>query len=136
MALALPALNGVTEAEFVAALGAVFEHAPWVAAMAAAGRPYATLADLHAALRAAVEAAPDSRRLALLTGHPELAGRAARAGTIAAASLSASDSRRATMRSTMASTSSPSSCSTSHNSAARSPALSPSPLIARSIRAG
>ena len=87
MTLALPALNGMTAAEFVATLGAVFEHAPWVAGAIADRRPFATLADLHAALRAAVEAAPDGRRLALLTGHPELAGRAARAGTIAAASI-------------------------------------------------
>jgi 2-oxo-4-hydroxy-4-carboxy-5-ureidoimidazoline decarboxylase len=83
----LGALNAMPEADFVAALGAVYEHAPWVAAGAAASRPFATVEALAAAMRAVVEAAPDARRLALLTGHPELAGRAARDGRIAPASV-------------------------------------------------
>lgn len=87
MTLSLDALNEASPAEIVAALGAVFEHAPWVAEAAAEGRPHATVQALFAGMRAAVEAAPEASRLALLTGHPELAGRAARAGTMAAASI-------------------------------------------------
>ena len=43
---------------FVAALGEVFEHAPWVAQAAAAGRPYATVAALHDAMIGAVRREP------------------------------------------------------------------------------
>lgn len=87
MTVNLSALNAASPAAFVATLGAVFEHAPWVAEGAAAGRPYATVTALFSAMRVTVEGADDARRLALLTGHPELAGPAARAGRIAAASI-------------------------------------------------
>jgi 2-oxo-4-hydroxy-4-carboxy-5-ureidoimidazoline decarboxylase len=83
MTISLNDLNGMPEDGFVASLGAVFEHAPWVAEAAAKDRPFETVAALHAAMCAAVEAAPESRRHALLAGHPELAGRAARDGAIA-----------------------------------------------------
>lgn len=87
MTITLADLNAMEEAEFVAALGAVFEHAPWVARGAAGARPFATVGALSSAMRATVEAAPDADRFALLTGHPELAGRAARDGTIAPDSI-------------------------------------------------
>ncbi|GEP11151.1 2-oxo-4-hydroxy-4-carboxy-5-ureidoimidazoline decarboxylase [Methylobacterium gnaphalii] len=87
MPLTLSALNEASDSEFVAALGAIFEHAPWVAEAAAQRRPFASVEALFAAMRAAVEAADEAHRLALLTGHPELAGRAARAGRIAADSV-------------------------------------------------
>ena len=87
MTLTLSALNAAPLPDFVAALGAVFEHAPWVAEGAAAARPFATVEALFSAMRATVETADDARRLALLTGHPELAGRAARDGTIAPDSI-------------------------------------------------
>jgi 2-oxo-4-hydroxy-4-carboxy-5-ureidoimidazoline decarboxylase len=87
MTLTLSALNAASLPDFVAALGAVFEHAPWVAEGAAGARPFATVEALFSAMRATVETADDARRLALLTGHPELAGRAARAGTIAPDSI-------------------------------------------------
>lgn len=87
MKIPLTDLNTMPEAAFVAALGAIFEHAPWVAQAAAARRPFDTVAALHAGLCAAVTSAPDALRHALLAGHPELAGRAARAGMIAADSI-------------------------------------------------
>ncbi|MCJ2124387.1 2-oxo-4-hydroxy-4-carboxy-5-ureidoimidazoline decarboxylase [Methylobacterium sp. J-077] len=83
MTFSLADLDGMPETDFVAALGAVFEHAPWVAWAAAARRPFGTVAALHAAMCAVVEAAPEATRHALLAGHPELAGRAARDGAIA-----------------------------------------------------
>jgi len=85
--IALTDLDAMPEADFVAALGAVYEHAPWVAAGAAALRPFGTVEALADAMRAVIEAASDEARLALLVGHPELAGRAARAGRIAQASV-------------------------------------------------
>lgn len=75
-------LDAMPEADFVAALGAVFEHAPWVARAAFSARPFPTVAALYAAMHDAVQSSADERRYALLVGHPELAGRAARDGAI------------------------------------------------------
>jgi 2-oxo-4-hydroxy-4-carboxy-5-ureidoimidazoline decarboxylase len=84
--ITLDALNAVPLATFVEVLGAIFEHAPWVAERAAAGRPFATIADLHAGMCAAVAAAPEVDQVAFLRGHPELGGKVARAGEMAEAS--------------------------------------------------
>lgn len=77
--LALADLNRLDPAAFVALLGGVFEHAPWVARDAWAERPFAEAAELHAAMMRAVRAAPAQTRRAFLNGHPELAGAEARA---------------------------------------------------------
>jgi 2-oxo-4-hydroxy-4-carboxy-5-ureidoimidazoline decarboxylase len=87
MPTTLADLNEAPATEFVAVLGAVFEHAPWVAEATAAQRPFGTVEALFAAMRRAVEGAPDARRQALLANHPELAGRAARSGDIAPDSI-------------------------------------------------
>ena len=42
----LASLNACDRDSFVAALGGVFENAPWVAERAFAARPFATVADL------------------------------------------------------------------------------------------
>jgi len=84
----LAALNAMPAADFVAALGEVFEHAPWVAERAVAARPFATVAALHEAMMRAVNGAPAATQLAFVRGHPELGGRLARAGAIAEASRS------------------------------------------------
>jgi len=86
--ISLQRLNTADTAQFVAALGDIYEHATWVAEAVAGGRPFATLAALHDAMAAAVEAAPADRRLALIRSHPDLAGKAARAGTLTSASTS------------------------------------------------
>lgn len=80
--IALDALNAADRDQFAAALGDIFEHAPWVAHEAHAARPFPTLAALLAALAEAVRSAAPARQLALIKGHPDLAGKAARAGTI------------------------------------------------------
>ncbi len=80
--ISLETLNRADPAEFVRLLGGVFEYSPWVPEAAAAGRPYATLAALYAALAQAARAASEDRRLALLRAHPDLAGKAARAGAL------------------------------------------------------
>jgi 2-oxo-4-hydroxy-4-carboxy-5-ureidoimidazoline decarboxylase len=84
--ISLDSLNAANAASFVAALGEVYEHAPWVAEEASARRSFASLAALHEAMIAVVRDAPAERRMALLRGHPDLAGKAARAGTATAAS--------------------------------------------------
>ena len=80
--MALASLNAADEAGFMAALRDVYEHAPWVAQAALKQRPFATLAALHAAMMDAVRVAPREQQLALIKGHPDLAGKAARAGTM------------------------------------------------------
>ena len=82
MKMALASLNAADEAGFMAALRDVYEHAPWVAQAALKQRPFATLVALHAAMMDAVRAAPPEQRLTLIKGHPDLAGKAARAGTM------------------------------------------------------
>ena len=80
--VSLQHLNAADEAGFVAALGAIYEHAPWVAQAVAGRRPFATLAALHGAMVEAVRSAAPEQTLALIRGHPDLAGKAARAGTM------------------------------------------------------
>ena len=80
--VSLASLNAADKAGFVAALGDIYEHAPWVAEAVSGRRPFATLTELHEAMTAAVRAAPTDQRLALIKGHPDLAGKAARAGTM------------------------------------------------------
>jgi len=80
------ALDALDRAGFVALLGGVFEHSPWVAEAAWAARPFASRAALHRAMAAAVAAAPRERQLALLRAHPELAGQEAQAGRLTASS--------------------------------------------------
>jgi 2-oxo-4-hydroxy-4-carboxy-5-ureidoimidazoline decarboxylase len=71
--IALTALNAFPAPEFTQTLADIFEHSPWVARAAADQRPFASIDALHAAMVAAVDAAPRSQALALLRAHPELA---------------------------------------------------------------
>ncbi len=84
----LDSLNTISEADFTAALGDIFEHSPWVAEQAAKRRPFATLKGLHDAMMAALHAAPAETQLALVKAHPDLAGKAARSGAMTADSVS------------------------------------------------
>jgi len=80
--VSLEKLNAAAAKEFVSALAGIYEQSPWVAEVAAASRPFATLATLHEFMSSAVLAANDTRKLALLNAHPDLAGKAARDGTL------------------------------------------------------
>jgi 2-oxo-4-hydroxy-4-carboxy-5-ureidoimidazoline decarboxylase len=82
----LATLNTCDGDDFVAALGGIFENAPWVAERAFATRPFATVADLHAAMIRAMANAGETERLALIRGHPELASKVARVGAMTAES--------------------------------------------------
>jgi 2-oxo-4-hydroxy-4-carboxy-5-ureidoimidazoline decarboxylase len=84
--VSLEELNAADAAGFVAALGDIYEHAPWVAQAVTGARPFATLAALHEAMAAAVRAAAPERQLELIRAHPDLAGKAARAGSLTASS--------------------------------------------------
>ena len=84
----LATLNHLDRADFVVLLGGVFEHAAWVAEGAFPARPFASVADLHAAMIAVVHTATAETRRAFLNGHPELAGPEARARSMTADSAS------------------------------------------------
>ena len=87
-ALTLDSLNAMNREAFRATLGGIFENSPWVAERAWNARPFRTIDDLHAAMRAVVTRAPLAERVALLRAHPDLAGKAARAGAMSASSTS------------------------------------------------
>jgi OHCU decarboxylase len=80
--ISLEALNRLSREEFAARLGHIFEHSPWVAEAAWAGRPFASVAALHRAMVEAMYAAGEERHVALIAAHPDLVGRAALAGTL------------------------------------------------------
>jgi 2-oxo-4-hydroxy-4-carboxy-5-ureidoimidazoline decarboxylase len=82
--VSLAILNTMAAADFAQHLGNIYEHAPWVATAVAAARPFPTVATLDEALRAAVRHVSPADRLALIRGHPDLAGRAARANALTA----------------------------------------------------
>jgi len=77
MSTKLEKLNASGQAAFVASLGHLFEHSPWVAEETWPKRPFASAEALHAALCATMRAAPRDRQLALIRAHPDLAGRLA-----------------------------------------------------------
>ena len=82
MTVTLADLNQMTLPSFSAAVGDTFELAPWVAEAAHAKRPFSSVTALHEAMMGAVRAAPRERQLEFLRGHPDLAGKTARAGAI------------------------------------------------------
>jgi 2-oxo-4-hydroxy-4-carboxy-5-ureidoimidazoline decarboxylase len=82
--IALDQINAADRAAFVAALGDLVEYAPWVAEAAHGQRPFKTVHDLYHAMTAAMRHAGDDARIAILKGHPDLAGKAARAGALTA----------------------------------------------------
>jgi 2-oxo-4-hydroxy-4-carboxy-5-ureidoimidazoline decarboxylase len=80
--MTLDSLNRADPDAFVAALGGIFEHSPWVAEQVVAHRPFASIEALHAAMCAAVAAAGHERQMALIRAHPQLAGKAAIRGEL------------------------------------------------------
>jgi len=86
--MTLADLDALDRGAFVAMLGGIFEHSPWVADGAFAARPFASVDALHEAMLAIVRDAGPERQLALLRAHPELAGKAAVRGELTALSTS------------------------------------------------
>ncbi len=88
MPVELEYLNKADKPAFVAALGEIYEQSPWVAERAFARRPFATVAALCEAMAETVAAASREEKIELVCNHPDLAGKAARAGTLTEASTS------------------------------------------------
>jgi 2-oxo-4-hydroxy-4-carboxy-5-ureidoimidazoline decarboxylase len=82
--VSLETLNAANRKAFAAMLGDVMELAPWVADQAYAARPFASIAALYQAMTDAVRKAGDVPQRALIEGHPDLAGKAAREGKLTA----------------------------------------------------
>jgi 2-oxo-4-hydroxy-4-carboxy-5-ureidoimidazoline decarboxylase len=79
-------LNACERDAFVAILGHLFEHSPWVASETFEKRPFSDLDSLHAALCTTMRGAPVEWQVALVRAHPDLAGRIAKAGELTASS--------------------------------------------------
>ena len=79
-------LNAGTAGRFVAHVGPVFEHSPWIAEATWGERPFANREDLLRKLVATVRGASREQQLALIRAHPDLAGRLAREHALTAAS--------------------------------------------------
>lgn len=84
--LTLDALSSMTQEAFTERLGDIFEHSPWIASNAWQARPFASVEGLHTAMTRVVDQASDADKLALITAHPELAGKEAASGTLTSAS--------------------------------------------------
>jgi chitin deacetylase len=80
--MTLGELNALSRAAFVAAVGGVFEHSPWVAERAWPARPFASADALHQSMVQVVLGGTGDEQLALVRAHPELAGREAQAGSL------------------------------------------------------
>lgn len=78
----LSSLNEMSDEDFVATLGDIFEHSPWVAEAVVGRRPFQSLRSLHAAMVQAVDEAGRRKRRELICAHPDLAGKAAQAGEL------------------------------------------------------
>ena len=88
----LEELNVCAQGDFVAALANIFEYSPWVAEQAFAARPFAGVQVLFAAMKTAVERAPEELRLALIKSHPDLADKTRRAAGLTAESTAEQNS--------------------------------------------
>ena len=80
--IALEEVNRLGKDGFVAKLGGVFEHSPWIAERSWHERPFGGPSELQDAFLKAMYEAPAERQISLIRAHPDLAGRAAVAGEL------------------------------------------------------
>jgi len=91
--ITLEELNALPVEEFVALLGAIFEHSPWVAERAAKARPFGSRVELLDEMRSVVQRASADEQLALIRAHPQLGARGRNRAQLTEAS--AKEQRRA-----------------------------------------
>lgn len=70
-------INAMSQEEFVATFGGIFEHSPWVAERAFAAKPFFSAEALLDAMWQSVLSASDDEKMRLIRSHPDLVGRAA-----------------------------------------------------------
>lgn len=76
MSYSIAKLNQMSQDEFVAALGAVFEETPAIAHQAWNQRPFADVIELHQRMVDVVNAMSQEQQLALIRAHPDLGSKA------------------------------------------------------------
>ncbi len=86
--ITLQEINTFDQDSFVTALSSLFQGPPWIVAQAWHARPFESLTQLHQTLCVVMYNAPVEQQVALLQAHPDLAGRAALAGTLSPTSAS------------------------------------------------
>jgi 2-oxo-4-hydroxy-4-carboxy-5-ureidoimidazoline decarboxylase len=69
-------LNAMDREPFVASVGGVFEHSPWVAERVWPARPFDDLRSLHLAMSEQVALATRAEQIELIRAHPDLGTRA------------------------------------------------------------
>ncbi len=74
--MTIEGLNALDRENFVATIGWVFEHSPWVAERAWAARPFVSVDALHGAMVEQVERTTSEEQLTLLRAHPDLGTKA------------------------------------------------------------
>src|SRR5690349_20298344 len=84
--ISLQDVNTLDQAQFVEALGSLFEGPPWIVTQAWNARPFTSRTQLHQTLCEVMYHAPVEQQVALIEAHPDLVGRAALAGTLTPAS--------------------------------------------------
>ena len=72
MPYSIAQLNQMSQSEFVAALGTVFEHTPFVAQQAWNHRPFADVTQLYQTMVDTVKAMSQEEQLTLIRAHPDL----------------------------------------------------------------
>jgi 2-oxo-4-hydroxy-4-carboxy-5-ureidoimidazoline decarboxylase len=68
----LDTLQQSDDEQFVAELGGIYEHSPWVAERVCSDRPFDSVEALRTAMQAAVDSASREQQLELLRAHPDL----------------------------------------------------------------
>ena len=86
--LTVTELNQASPDEFVALVGPIVEHSPWVAAGIVEERPFADIDGLWAAMVRRIRSAPRDVQVSLIKVHPELAGAEALDGRMTDSSTS------------------------------------------------
>ncbi|MCB8874722.1 2-oxo-4-hydroxy-4-carboxy-5-ureidoimidazoline decarboxylase [Acidisoma silvae] len=86
--LQIAEVNRLSDAGFCDRFAGVFEKTPWIPAAVVGLRPFASKAQLLAAMADALAQAEPARKLALLRAHPVLGGQAAKRGEVTAHSKS------------------------------------------------
>jgi 2-oxo-4-hydroxy-4-carboxy-5-ureidoimidazoline decarboxylase len=80
--ITLDQLNALPAGAFINTLSGIFEHSPWVPEAALGKRPFTSVDQLHDVMTTIVDQAGNTRQLALINAHPELAGKAAVRGEL------------------------------------------------------
>ncbi len=80
--ITLAELNATSAEEFVRILGGIYEHSKWVPRAICGNRPFSSLEKLQFSMHEIVESSSPEVKLELISAHPDLAGKLARAGNL------------------------------------------------------